>query len=152
MITVADIRSYDTRVDTDAAQQIADQWNIAYPHMRAALTAVIGAHRYLAESATSDDAKTTATRNMKDAERVRRELGQLDRGSLRMCTRDSVGGFSVIGALSVVRHAIDAFSWESPHLGDTYRLAAALADVVGERTKAREAKRAATSTTAGDPR
>lgn len=142
MITVADIRSFDTRIDTETAHRIADLWNTAYPHMRAALTGVIdGNRRYLAEAdqrQLSAEVKAATAERIKETERVRRELGQLDRSALRMCNR-SMGGFSVSGALILVRSAIDAFSFGSPHLGDAYRLAAALADVVGDRTAAREA-------------
>lgn len=140
MITVADIRSFDTRVDTETAHRIVEAWNIAYPHMRAALTAVIEGHRRFLDEADqwrlTDERKAGLTRGIKDHERWRRELGQLDRGALRMC--GAVGGFSVPGALSLVTRAIAAFSWDSPHLGDAYRLAAVLADVVGARTAARQ--------------
>lgn len=142
MITVADIRSADTRIDTDTAHRIAELWNTAYPHMRAALTAVIDGNRqYLAEAdrwQLSDEAKAATAQRIRDTERVRRELGQLDRGALRTCSR-SMGGFSVSGALILVTRAIDAFSVGSPHLGDAYRLAASLADVVGGWTAARQA-------------
>lgn len=136
MISVADIRSADTHIDTETADHIAGLWNTAYPHMRAALTAVIdGNRRFLAEAdrwQLSDERKARVARTIKDNERWRRELGQLDRSALRMCNRSSVGEFSVSGALILVTRAIAAFSFGSPHLGHAYRLAAVLADVVSD--------------------
>lgn len=153
MITIADIRSYDTRIDPSTAEHIAAAWNTSYPHLRAALTAAINGHRqYLAEAdrwKLSDDKQADTIQHIKDTERTRRELGQLDRAGLRMCAR-SGGGFSVVGALTLVQQAIDAFTWDSPHLGDAYRLAAALADVIGARTASREAARPALSASAAD--
>ncbi|WBC13448.1 hypothetical protein O7600_20170 [Micromonospora sp. WMMA1998] len=141
MISVADIRSYDTRVDTDAARRIAEAWNLVYPHMRAALTGVIdGNRRFLAEAdrfKLTNERKAALAQAIKDNERWRRELGQLDRSTLPACSGS--GGFSVSTALALVTPAIAAFSWDSPHLGDAFRLAAALADVVGARTAARQA-------------
>lgn len=142
MITVADVRSSDTRIDTETAQRITDLWNVAYPHMRTALTAVIdGNRRYLAEAdrwQLSEEKQAATARRIKETEQIRRELGQLDGSTLRACTR-SMGGFYVSGALALVMNALPAFSFGSPHLGDAYRLAAVLADVVGARTAARQA-------------
>lgn len=151
MITVADIRSYDSRIDPDTAHHIAAAWNTSYPHLRAALTAVVNNNRqYLADAERwelSEDKRADTIQRIKDTERTRRELGQLDRAGLRMCAR-SGGGFSVVGALTLVQQAIGAFPWDSPHLGDAFRLAAALADVIGARTASREAARPAPATDA----
>ncbi|MEW1926359.1 hypothetical protein [Streptomyces sp. NPDC088360] len=66
--------SVPTRFLTETqAQRIVDHWNQVYPAMRAVLDTVIRAQRG-AEQQTVDVARL---------ERVRRELGQLDRGTFR---------------------------------------------------------------------
>ncbi|MDG5807888.1 hypothetical protein P9869_35630 [Streptomyces ossamyceticus] len=105
-------------IDVDRAQEIANHWNGVYPAMRRILDLVITAQRG-AERPTVD---------LPRLERVRRELGQLDRAAYRGCTR-SPKSFSIHGALSNVRETLDVTSVGTPELGDIYRLAAVLADV-----------------------
>ncbi|MFF8293618.1 hypothetical protein ACF068_31040 [Streptomyces sp. NPDC016309] len=79
-------------IEQNQAQRIADRWNAAYPAMRSILDDVIKAQR-AAERPTVDVARL---------ERVRREMGQQDRGTFKACTR-SPGAFSVSHAFSQVR-------------------------------------------------
>ena len=124
MLTADSIRR--SLISEDTAARIADLWNASYPHMRELLSDVITANR-------------TAQRplvNVRDAERVRLELGQVDRGTHRPCTQ-SPPGFSAYAAYSLVRHALDLVSTDTPHAGDFYRLAAELSDAVQALTEAR---------------
>lgn len=146
MLTAADIRNFDSRIAPDSAQRIADQWNLAYPHMRAALTAAIAGHRaFLATTEQrflTEERQAEATQFIKDRQQVRRELGQLDRCVFQQCTR-SPGGFSLTAALAALPAVLDAFPYGAAHLGDVYRLAAVLADVTHEQHTARKAAQAA---------
>ncbi|GAA3312105.1 hypothetical protein GCM10020295_83050 [Streptomyces cinereospinus] len=71
-------------VTSSRTQRIADRWNAAYPAMRTILDTVIQAQR-AAQQPTVDVARL---------ERVRRELGQQDRGTFRACTRSPGGSAS----------------------------------------------------------
>ncbi|GAA2965246.1 hypothetical protein [Kitasatospora cinereorecta] len=106
------------------AQRIADRWNAAYPAMRTILDAVIKAQRG-AEEPTVDVARL---------ERVRREMGQQDRGTFKSCTR-SPGGFSIFDAFSQVREVVNVTSIGHPDAGAILRLCAELADAVASRAE-----------------
>lgn len=108
---------------------IADCWNAVYPAMRGILDSVIKAQR-------RTDRPTVDVVNL---ERVRRELGQLDRGTFKACTRSS-GAFSVFDALSHVREVLNVTSLGAPGAGAIYRLAGELADVVATVATARHAE------------
>lgn len=108
-------------VTTSQAQRIADRWNAVYPAMRAILDDVITAQRG-AERPTIDVARL---------ERVRREMGQQDRGTFKSCTR-SPGAFSVSHAFSQVRRVVNVTSIGHPDAGAILRLCAELADAVAE--------------------
>ncbi|MFK0202107.1 hypothetical protein [Streptomyces lavendulae] len=115
MITIEDVR---TRFISDGqAQLIADHWNPVYPTMRRILDIVIKAQR-AADRPTVDVAKL---------ELVRRELGQLDRGTFNGCTR-SPGHFSVYHALRHVDKVLKLTYSGDPDKGAIYRLAGVLAD------------------------
>ncbi|MEU3279194.1 hypothetical protein [Streptomyces antibioticus] len=104
-------------IPVEQAQEIAVAWNGVYPAMRRVLDTVINAQR----------GAERRTVNLPRLERVRRELGQLDRGTYRGCTR-SPAAFSISGSLSNVRAVLEVTSVGTPELGDMYRLAALLAD------------------------
>ncbi|MGC4891068.1 hypothetical protein [Micromonospora sp. DT227] len=139
MLTVADIRSHDTRIDTDTAHTIAHHWNTAYPHMRAALTRWIEARRHQLTTANDAD-QAIAHEEIKNRERLRREIGQLDRGTFRQCTR-SPGCFSTSAALSLVPQVIDTACWYDPGLAHMYRLAAVLVDAINAKHADHQADR-----------
>jgi hypothetical protein len=127
-VIVTDVRN---RFVTAAnSQDIADRWNGVYPAMREILDTVIRAQRD-ADRPTADVAQL---------ERIRRELGQLDRGTFKACTR-SAGGFSVSSALSGVRVVLSVTSVGDPVAGDIYRLAGALADASSAADRASRAER-----------
>jgi len=107
------------------AEDIADRWNGAYPAMRSILDAVIKAQRG-AERPTVDVARL---------ERVRRELGQQDRGTFKGCTR-SPGAFSVSSAYVQVREVLAVTSIGDPDAGAIHRLAGELADAITEAGRA----------------
>ena len=106
-------------------QAIADRWNAVYPAMRNILDAVIKAQRG-AERPTVDVARL---------ERVRRELGQQDRGTFKGCTR-SPGSFSISSAYTQVREVLAVTSIGDPDAGAIHRLAGELADAVAEAGRA----------------
>lgn len=124
------------------AEHLADLWNRAYPAMRKVSTGYIEGmrkyieregwvidpnHRYadvLQEQATPEK---KARRKLRTAEELRRQLGQLDRGTHKLCTR-SPGSFSVTGSYMAVRHLLGISSFSSEGLADVYRLAAVLAE------------------------
>lgn len=64
--------------------------------------------------------EATVRRRLKDAEGLRRELGQLDRGAHRACTR-SPGGFSTLAAYRAVRAFLDATTLNDRGLAAVYR-------------------------------
>ncbi|MFE1075145.1 hypothetical protein ACFW5W_28500 [Streptomyces sp. NPDC058783] len=119
-------------VTASRTQRIADRWNAAYPAMRAILDAVITAQR-AAEQPAVDVARL---------ERVRREMGQQDRGTFKACTA-SPGGFSIFDAFSQVREVVNVTSIGHPDAGAILRLCAELADAVAESAVARGGQRAA---------
>lgn len=147
MLTAATIRSHG-RVDDTTATRIADLWNAAYPVMRESATARVDAFRRQVRDEiwnaipdlSNPHAETlraftpteaTVRRRLKDAEGLRRELGQLDRGAHRACTR-SPGGFSTLAAYRAVRAFLDATTLNDRGLAAVYQLAAALADTADE--------------------
>lgn len=109
-------------------QGIAEHWNGVYPAMRSILDAVIKAQR-------GTDRPTV---DVAELEQVRRELGQLDRGTFKACTR-SPGAFSIHNALSHVHAVLNVTSKGHPDAGPIYRLAGELADVVAIATTAARA-------------
>jgi hypothetical protein len=111
------------------AQRIADRWNAVYPAMRNILDDVIKAQRG-AERPTVDIARL---------ERVRREMGQQDRGTFKACPR-SPGAFSVFDAFSQVREVVAVTSIGHADAGAILRLCAELADAVAEAAVARRAE------------
>ncbi|MEU1312596.1 hypothetical protein ABZ419_27405 [Streptomyces cinnamoneus] len=117
------------------AQDIADRWTAVYPAMRTVLDTVIRAQRGAAQP-TVDVARL---------ERVRRELGQLDRGSFKGCTR-SPGAFSVSDAYVNVREVLAVTSLGHPDAGAMHRLAGELADAVAAAGRAVRAAREAKGT------
>jgi hypothetical protein len=123
------------------AEALADLWNRAYPVMRAISTRYIAAYRKRIESEewNVDPAshmaeflrertppESTFRRKLKNAERVRQEIGQLDRATYKGCTR-SPGGFSITGAYMLVRSVLGVSSLGTEGMADVYRLAASLA-------------------------
>ncbi|MGW1037535.1 hypothetical protein [Streptomyces antibioticus] len=125
---VTDVRN--RFVTASRTQRIADRWNSAYPAMRTILDTVITAQR-AAEHPTVDVARL---------ERVRREMGQQDRGTFKACTR-SPGGFSIFDAFSQVREVVNVTSIGHTDAGAILRLCAELADAVAESAVARGAER-----------
>lgn len=105
-------------IDWASAEQLVERWKAAYPAMRTILDTVIAAQRQ-AERLTVD---------LSRLERVRRELGQVDRGTHRVCTR-SAPFFSPTEAGWLVRDVIDVMPLAHPQAGAVYRLAAELADL-----------------------
>lgn len=146
MTTAATIRSHG-RLDDTTATRIAALWNAAYPTMRTIATTRIDAYRrQVRDEAWNIDpnhphaealqahAPTEATirRRLSNLETLRRELGQLDRGTHRACTR-SPGGFSTLSAYSAVRALLGATSVNDHGLAAVYQLAAVLAETAEER-------------------
>lgn len=128
------------------SEHLADLWNAAYPAMREISTRCIEARREAIErkawevdpkhpaaealrKLTPDENKTR--RRLKQVEELRLVLGQLDRGTHKLCTR-SPGAFSVTGALMAVRNLLNITSMSSPGLHLIYRLAAVLAEAEAE--------------------
>lgn len=124
------------------AEHLADLWNRAYPAMRKIATGYIEGQRTYIEregwviDPTHRHAEVLqayavpegkARRKLKLAEELRRDLGQLDRGTHKLCTR-SPGSFTVTGAYMAVRNLISLTSLNSEGLPLIYRLAADLAE------------------------
>ncbi|UZI33970.1 hypothetical protein [Streptomyces sp. VB1] len=125
-----DVRSrFVTRTQS---QRIADRWNGVYPAMRKILDTVIKAQR-ATELPTVDVARL---------ERVRREMGQQDRGNFKLCTHDP-GAFSISGAFSQVREVVNVTPIGHADAGAILRLAGALADLVASAGLARLSEREA---------
>ncbi|MGH8966331.1 MAG: hypothetical protein ACRDXB_13525, partial [Actinomycetes bacterium] len=78
-----------------------------------------------------------AHRKLKLAEDLRRDLGQLDRGTHKPCTR-SPGCFSVTAAYMAVRNLISLSSLNSEGMASVYRLAAELAEAEERVNEARK--------------
>ncbi|WP_255951593.1 hypothetical protein [Streptomyces odontomachi] len=150
MLTTATVRDHG-HIDEATATRIAELWNATYPTMRAVATARISAYRtQVAEKAWEVDpnhphaddlraflpTEAKTRRRLKNAETLRRELGQLDRGTHRACTF-SPGGFSVFSAYAAVRRLLAATSLNDHGLAAVYGLAAALADASDELMAAR---------------
>lgn len=124
------------------AEALADLWNAAYPVMREIATTYIEGQRMaIEEKAWEIDPKhpqAEALREftpgkakflyrLKQVENLRLTLGQLDRGTHKLCTR-SPGGFTVTGAFMAVRSLVRITSLSTPNQRPTYLLAAALAE------------------------
>ncbi|GHJ39486.1 hypothetical protein [Streptomyces sp. TS71-3] len=118
MITEDSIRT-NTHIDAPTAARLTELWNASYPHMRKILTDVIRANR-AAESPLVDVPRL---------EGVRRDLGQVDRGTYRPCTHGAPL-FSSLSVLGLVRDVVAVLPLGSTHAGGVYRLAAALSDSV----------------------
>lgn len=134
------------------AEHLADLWNRAYPAMRQIITRYIESQReyierrgwvidpnhphaeVLQERATPE---RKARYRLKLSEELRRDLGQLDRGTHKPCTR-SPGCFSVTAAYMAVRSLISHSSLNSEGLADIYRLAAELAEAEERVNEARK--------------
>jgi hypothetical protein len=116
-------------VSAGDAEGIAEHWNGTYFAMRGILDTVIRAQRGAARP-TVDIARL---------ERVRREMGQQDRGTFKACTR-SPGGFSIFDAFSQVREVVAVTSIGHADAGTILRLCAELADAVAEAAIARRAE------------
>lgn len=128
------------------AEHLADLWNAAYPAMRSIATGYVeGVRRSIKERVWEVDPKhpraetlrelvpseAKLTGRLKRAEELRRVLGQLDRGTHKLCTR-SPGSFTVTGAYMAVRHLLNVSSLSTKGMGPVYRLAAALAEAEEE--------------------
>jgi hypothetical protein len=124
------------------AEALADLWNAAYPAMREIATRYIESQRAaIKEKAWEVDPKHPQAealreftpgearfrRRLKQVEDIRLTLGQLDRGTHKLCTC-SPGRFTVTGAFMAVRSLIRITSLNSPGQQFIYRLAAALAE------------------------
>ncbi|MEU6279481.1 hypothetical protein [Streptomyces sp. NPDC047028] len=142
MITTATARSFG-RIDEATAAQVADLWNAAYPTMRAILTGRIDSYRTQIrdEAWIVDPSRPNADvlqayapseakvrRGLKRMEELRRDLGQLDRGTYRACTR-SPGGFDLTSAYWAVRYVLNASSNSTRDLASVYHLAAVLSRI-----------------------
>lgn len=119
MITTDMIQAGNRHIDEATAQYLADLWNTAYPHLRAALTDTINFCR--------SRPGPEHTKSLKRYETIRRELGQLDRGAHRGCGR-MTPAFYASSAATVVGYAVRSVSFDDAVLGDIYRLAAELCD------------------------
>jgi hypothetical protein len=119
-LTVATVRTY-RRIDFPRAERLVEHWSAAYPAMRTILDTVITAQR-TAERPTVD---------LRRLENTRRELGQVDRGTHRLCTR-SAPSFSPTTAGWLVRNVIAVTHVGHPQAGAIYRLAAELADLAAD--------------------
>lgn len=134
------------------AEYLADLWNAAYSDMRKIATRYIsGMREYIEQEgwvidpahpqAETLQAYTTpekkARRKLRLAENLRRDLGQLDRGTHRPCTR-SPGCFSVTAAYMAVRSLIGVSSLSSEGMPQIYRLAAELAEAEERVNEARK--------------
>lgn len=124
------------------AEHLADLWNRAYPEMRKIVTGYIeGQRAYIEREGWVIDPshphaevlqayatpEKKVRRKLKLAEDLRRELGQLDRGTHKLCTR-SPGGFTVTGAYMAVRNLIRISSLNSEGLAQIFLLAAGLTE------------------------
>lgn len=108
-------------IDQPRAEKLVEHWNAAYPAMRMILDTVITAQRQ-AQRRTVD---------LPRLENARRELGQVDRGTHRVCTR-SAPFFSPTTAGWRVRDVLAVTHVGHPQAGAIYRLAAELADLAVE--------------------
>lgn len=119
-LTVATVRTYRD-IDLPRAERLVERWHAAYPAMRTILDTVITAQRK-AQRPTVD------LRRLEDA---RRELGQVDRGTHRVCTR-SAPSFSPTSAGGLVREVIVVTHVGHRDAGAIYRLAAELAELAAD--------------------
>ncbi|WP_406150751.1 hypothetical protein [Streptomyces anulatus] len=108
-------------IDWASAERLIERWTAAYPAMRTILDTVIAAQRK-AQRPTVD---------LPRLERVRRELGQVDRGTYSVCAR-SAPFFSPTDAAWLVRDVIAVTYVAHPQASAIYRLAAELADLAVE--------------------
>lgn len=156
MLTTATVRGYG-RIDDSTATRITEAWNAAYPVMRSVATDRVDAYRQqIKNEAWRIDpnhpradilrpflpTEASVRRKLKNAEALRRMLGQLDRGTHRACTR-SPGGFSTFAAYNAVRALLQATTLNDRDLAAVYRLAAVLAETADERHRELTAQTAA---------
>lgn len=134
MLTTATARAHGV-LDDKTAQDLAGQWNAAYPTMRRILNASIDGlrARIQREMWTLDSLPKADQGSGKDLgaklarlEGLRRGLGRLDRGTHRGCTR-SPGGFSPTSAYRSVRDFLAVTTASDRGLADVYVLAGHLA-------------------------
>lgn len=134
MLTAATARAHGA-LDDKTAQDLAGQWNAAYPTMRRILNASIDGlrARIQREMWTLDNLAKADQGSSRDLgaqvarlEGLRRVLGRLDRGTHRGCTR-SPGGFSPTSAYWSVRDFLAVTTVGDRGLSDVYELAAHLA-------------------------
>jgi hypothetical protein len=141
MLDIATVREY-AGISTDRSADIVRLWNAAYPVMRQITSGYVNSMRdyveregwvvdpdhpradILSQYTVPED---KARRKLRFAEELRRELGQLDRGTHKGCTR-SPGGFTITAAYSRVRSVVGLSSLGTEGMGSVYRLAAALAE------------------------
>lgn len=134
------------------AEHLTDLWNRAYPAMRQISTGYIEgtrkyieregwvidpAHRHAEVLQAYATPEKKARRKLKLAEDLRRDLGQLDRGTHKPCTR-SPGCFSVTAAYLAVRNLIGISSLSSEGLASVFLLAAELAEAEERVNEARK--------------
>lgn len=156
MTTTATVRDHG-RLDDVTATRIADRWNAAYPTMRTITTARVDSYRRQVQDraweidpthpradvlAAYTPTEAQLRHRLKNAEDLRRQLGQLDRGTHRACTR-SPGGFSILAAYSAVRALLARTSVNDHGLAAVYELAAVLADAAETRHRELSARDAA---------
>lgn len=143
MLTTATVRS-NGHLDDTTASHLTEQWNTAYPTMRAFLTASINGLRakIQREGWTQDNLPKADWGSSRDLgarlarlEGLRHCLGRLDRGTYQVCTR-SPGGFSVTQAYWAVRDVLAATTINDRGLSEIYELAAHLAYIEDSLTRA----------------
>ncbi|MEV8476196.1 hypothetical protein [Streptomyces sp. NPDC051173] len=137
MLTMETVRT-NRHLDEDQAARVVELWNAAYPGMREILDTVIRVWRE-----AGDD-------RVERLERVRRELGQMDRGTYQDCKR-SAPVFIPSHSRGHLLAVLNVTSIGNPHAGAIHRLAAELADLTvarHERLRAETAARQPTSASA----
>lgn len=107
-------------VDAERGRQIVDRWNSVYPEMRKVLTEIIERRR---EEGLSDD------RGVKELEKVRHGLGQIDQGSYKPDICSFSLTFDPGGTLRLVEEVLKATCTCHPRRGDMFRLAGFLSDL-----------------------
>jgi hypothetical protein len=124
------------------AERLADLWNAAYGFMREIVSDYIEAKRhYLVSEGWKVDPdhpmadvlqahailEPRARKQLKDAEYLRRNLGQIDRAAHRPCTQ-SPPCFTITSAYLLTRNALALSSLNADGLDKVYRLIAELAE------------------------
>ncbi|WP_424893456.1 hypothetical protein [Streptomyces sp. XH2] len=132
MLTTETVRT-NRYLDEDQAARVVELWNAAYPGMREILDTVIRAKREAHQPST----------DIERLEQVRRELGQMDRGTYRDCKRGPAV-FRPSASWGHLLRVLKATPIGSPHAGSIHRLAAELADLTAADTERRRTAQAAT--------